>query len=1547
MSDTKIERSICEAIEIIADKKIAQASFDKTIKAVVNKCLDDTTGKYEIKYQDSLFQAYATSSEIKYENGKQVYILIPGNDWDRKKTIINGVENLATTFKDVPNTGETYNTVGPNLTNGNANLCSYRNTFRDLYAYGGSHNLITIDQENAKRYIRQSDSIRLGMVVRTELDDSQVGGDYGLIFNLRFVDNVTGDAAVRPYLVTARNVNGNPYGLISPTLVENLIESIDTANFDRVQSVQIFCDGFPQDQDILKDDIFISDILFNGAKALTEEELNGYSLFIDYSENGNVLNQNLDTVLLEAQLKVNGKLITDNVDYYWFRQNGLVFRGHDAWNGYGGDGWECLNFRLDKTIKPTLKNFQFTSKPSKVSNTTSIITALAVDKVTKVKCVAVYNYRNISGQSEVINNNISSSIYITSSDLVEEGVNKTRYYLDAGSPTLTCFAQGLGDNLTYTWGVTPARGKLEKKENTTTLNQNYAQYKSEYENAQNQANNMAPASAAAYRALAEYQEKKNNWENIKDVERIDNNIWYNFPIGSIADYSKITCAVTDSNGEYKGTASITLYNSYQMEGMYNLNLRNGTQVFQYDGKGNSPASKQLDKPLEILPLEFTLLDNQGKEISINQIRNNGHIKWIIPNVNTLLLSQNTQTPTKGNMDLTVLGTDLPLSASSYDVYSNTDSFLFSIAQQYDAKKIYNTIWLNIKYNNMIFNAYTDFTFQKDGDPGTNGTDYVVKLSPSLASDRLYISNQYPTVVFNDNGVKVDKLNFQLYNNSVKVKGVQPSLWTCPPKGTSEDRDKYNTYISSYVDGIIEGRSIRTDSVLTDKPVDIIRAQYTGQGDIKYYAEYPICYNYIDSISGTKYRFKVAPKTGFKYVVYAQDGTSPNYDNTMPFEIVVQKLESGYYVIQNPESLTYEWFTIGQIELDKKVSQNKAFYKPKDKFDGSDLTSAIVVKIKKGNLYLGYIHIPIYMILNRYGHTALNAWDGNSIELNGQGDTILAPQIGAGRKNSDNSFTGVFMGDVKDSSGNDSIGFMGYHYGARSIFLDAETGKAQFGKQGKSQIVLDPTSDKAQLYSGNYSTVDKTGMLIDLTTPQIKFGSGNFSVNKDGELVAKGGGSIAGWEISDDALAAPDKNVYLRSQNYGTEEGNKYAIYSNGSFSVTPEGYLTSTSGKIAKWDINENALSNGQVGMGEGKTIPANTFNEQSSAITNARIWSNNSFAVDANGKIWANEGQIGPWTLSKNQLTDGNTGLGSKTISAANMNTAFGAGTVSSAVAARIWGLGTKGNDATANFVVDNTGKMYSKDGRIGGWTINSTQLKSGNLIMNSNGAITGGTSSGYNWAINEDGTASFNQIYATGGKIGGSTITQDEIKSATSGWTINKSGSASFSNVTVTGGSITLGNTTINASSFKSGGFSTSGGSGGSGGTSTIYGNNTAVSGGTGQVSAATLQKWGEAIVTKYIHAEIAKIDLVHALGLSIDTSINIDPSTGKPSGVGARIGLTYGGLTLYNDTNLIVATSSGSVATGRTGTLTFSDGSYLQINKGIITYVGSGSSGSWSGD
>ena len=75
-----IENSICEAIEYIVENAVANAGFDKTVQATIINCVDEATGKYKVKYQDSSFYAYAQTADMKYFSGKSVYVLIPGNN---------------------------------------------------------------------------------------------------------------------------------------------------------------------------------------------------------------------------------------------------------------------------------------------------------------------------------------------------------------------------------------------------------------------------------------------------------------------------------------------------------------------------------------------------------------------------------------------------------------------------------------------------------------------------------------------------------------------------------------------------------------------------------------------------------------------------------------------------------------------------------------------------------------------------------------------------------------------------------------------------------------------------------------------------------------------------------------------------------------------------------------------------------------------------------------------------------------------------------------------------------------------------------------------------------------------------------------------------------------------------------------------------------------------------------------------------------------------------------------------------------------------------
>lgn len=96
--------------------------------------------------------------------------------------------------------------------------------------------------------------------------------------------------------------------------------------------------------------------------------------------------------------------------------------------------------------------------------------------------------------------------------------------------------------------------------------------------------------------------------------------------------------------------------------------------------------------------------------------------------------------------------------------------------------------------------------------------------------------------------------------------------------------------------------------------------------------------------------------------------------------------------------------------------------------------------------------PILFTSNRYGFEAVNDWDGKSIVIDENNNTILTPAFFAGRKDSDNNtFTGLGLGELKTDSGSISNGMFGYHKGENTFAINSD-GSFRFGKDN---IVFTP------------------------------------------------------------------------------------------------------------------------------------------------------------------------------------------------------------------------------------------------------------------------------------------------------------------------------------------------------------------------------------------------------------------------------------------------------------------------------------------------------------
>ena len=1186
-NNSHYEDKICEAIEYIVENAIRNADYDKTIQATIVKAEDQTIGKYSVKYQDSIFYAYANSAEIKYTKGTDVYVLIPGNDTSRDKTILGSVKKLGVNYTNNPEGEEAFEIIGNNCIElgKEFGLCSY-NSEQTKIIYDREKNIndINLNLTSAENYIRQSSAILCGGLFKTALPkEQQLKGNYGVLFELAFLSSA-GEIVLKNYAIDINQMTGNPYLLTSATRQYAIFE-INGASFQYINKITLFAYNFPNTVENQPDDIFISALELSAVSKLTEEQLSSYALtFITpqgiYFDNTHLPN---DKKSIQAQIRIKGK-IADNsqsIKYYWFIENASINFMSEKYNRYGGAGWECINdFNL---IKAATEVQSAVIEWISASFQIEVLKSEILGKEKKYKCVAVYDETVMS--REIVITNYSSEYEITI-----ESDKGTEFYFDQGNPLLTCKINGqemVGEDYVYAWGV------IDNNNIFSTL------------------------------TAVEGTEMK-----------IEHNRIYNYYIGSILNFSTIKCSVFYKDN-YLGTAKIILTNSLEIDKLgYSLVINNGTQLFKYNEQGISPASGSLESPILIQDLSFTLFDKNGEELAVEDCV----AKWTYPKKNTMI-----KYPSKDIYNLIIEETEEKI------IYGNYPNISYSIENLYDVNKTENVIQLEIEYKSMIFNAETNFTFIKEGDTGTNGTEYICKIVPNVATGDIPL---YPMILNGKINYKTPQpkewFKVQLWHNGELIfDNVQSAL---SDEG-SEVKIKWSILKNKYSASVSDSSSLTVDETtgefnfinyLSDSPANIIKCELTYK-DLVYYATLPLITAYTNDINNT---IQLKDYTGFRYAIYSPDGRVPQYDNSNPFEIE-SNLDSASLnytwnicgkvykkVIENDKSV-WKWLLSGDLEEQShfsiELNNNQIIFKPSDEYYGECVTNAIECVIKQNEVEIGKIHIPIHLMLNRYGNSAMNGWDGNSININKDNGFILAPQVGAGKKNEKtNTFTGVFMGTVQEANKVKSeTGLFGYNDGQRTISLNAEDGSAIFGKLGDGQIVLDPAADKAMLYSHNFWKTydDETGMpssygsgnenqaglLIDLTTPEIRFGNGKFKVGADGVLSAtdgtftgvinaKAGGTIGGFTIKDnclysgrDTLGGSTAGVYIGTDGITVAaSGSKYVQLSKAGGLIAKEadisGTISAKKGNIGGWEISTYAIEGGETILNSEDGITTNTI---------------------------------------------------------------------------------------------------------------------------------------------------------------------------------------------------------------------------------------------------------------------------------------------------------------------------------------------------------------------
>lgn len=432
----------------------------------------------------------------------------------------------------------------------------------------------------------------------------------------------------------------------------------------------------------------------------------------------------------------------------------------------------------------------------------------------------------------------------------------------------------------------------------------------------------------------------------------------------------------------------------------------------------------------------------------------------------------------------------------YEIANRDRYFTYRIKDYYSQSFTNNTIYCRVvKPNYYDCNAEISLIFSSFG---TSGTDYTLVISPNTAKAAA-------------DGVLKDGANLPLGlalydydNNRIKILDSAPAVDNPDPYLASLEWIGPTGYHAAPVyNSDIKGYGVERINITLKENQGPLQKYYNGI--LKAIVPYPI--DELGEIINLVSIYTVPYTAGNYYiegpgiVVYNSDGVNPTYYKN-PYKIFRRKEETdvdGNVVHKADSEVTGVTWKImyykenGDIMTAADWGQSQyavlQSYMPKLNERNCLIPCHIFLENNGGTMVYPVVTCededavviwaqPIYCMKNRYASAMINKWDG-SLVIDEENGTIMSTMVGAGRKNSENQFEGVLLGDVNTASEDNAtgVGLYGFHKGAQSFNFNVD-GTAFIGKSGRGRIKFDGTT--GTITSASYEQAkDSSGMKIDL------------------------------------------------------------------------------------------------------------------------------------------------------------------------------------------------------------------------------------------------------------------------------------------------------------------------------------------------------------------------------------------------------------------------------------------------------------------------------------
>lgn len=1185
--------NILEAVDIIVGARISQLEFDKTLLCKIEDAKNAERGEYIVTDGATSFKAY--SADKSYTEGISVYVSIPNGDMTKQKII---------TGKYVAEDSDKYYTyVDP--------MDTYVDITKNLVSMEGEHSLVANGPEkeillwkseiaNGKSY----DRLGLSAEFRSWLGSFKVAsGTYGLkLVVISRETQTTSTAEVEKkyeYYFSSNEMYGDVYNF-ETFYKQNKV--IDISGLSQIVRMSLY---FYQDANFID---------ANGDPIPVVDEYNNLfvtNCFISLGYDTNDFDT--DTLLLYT---LDGETYTDDntKDYYDKRNKLLQLR------------W--IHFADDETL--------------------SVIDEES--EIPEESIIHWYKYHLYEGISdalagafweEILEDDGSPYNHLSLNISPEHGVDFERYKVIVESPSrdyIYTLKYPYDEHLEYIHAEEPRPEDLEDDLKELYDAMVAAKEKADSATATQEEKDLAIEAEDAYMtAIDKYDAQVKYFYS--PILQINNEK----PVGNLATIALV-----------KGLQILCDEDNYQ--GIYRL----------YDMANKIQSTVESNK-MRKLEATYTTLITGESELDTAE-----RITWKIPLVNTMihapeegkeytLYEEDGVTPLTGIEFAVEDGYALITRTNEFDLtnvqagdtYENKLEQYFRINEYYVQTYTNNTVYCIVTKNNITYTAEFTMTF---GPIGTNGTDYTLTVemdakttaltkgatTPTKINVKLFdyenkeiencggamitykwysYDNDHPDgIVFCDaNGNRIanntDSNNLVTTDTSIYIKqnsAIVPYHWILEVNLNQKVNFSQKNHI--FIDGT-DGE----ENEKNDTQEDVYKR-------VKLSAFLPIAYR-----SNSQYR-EIA---GTTKIVYDSNGGNPYY------------FKEAYALFSNKEQTSTDNVIWGIVLGD--TSNGAAKYYPTITNDGvltppamyySENDKRVSVIAYVGGYFAGkepdWVQ-PILIIQNRYASAMLNSWDG-SLTIDQENGTILSTMVGAGKKDSENRFNGVLMGDVS-AAGDDNasgIGIYGFHEGAQSFNFNVD-GTAFIGKSGKGRILFD--GNEGSITSQNYKKNDE-GMNLDLNTGIITI-KGPHKTQDNGSqtqsLIKLDPGEGTGNHTYFQIRTENDKQImhvgtegyYLQSEDYNSGKSGTKLDIANGTFTSYGKtandktGYVKLTGSGSTFFQINNGDKDLMVCGNGTYK-LESNNYVEKSTGIK-----------IDLqNGNIDARAGYIGGWSISNGNLS-------------------------------------------------------------------------------------------------------------------------------------------------------------------------------------------------------------------------------------------------------------------------------------------------------------------------